>query len=91
MVSAPAIEFNTVYTVLIYLQSMFQSLNQDWTYVVYDKAMYCKAQTIKWKNPDEFPSDYIEMGGMHRAMNFMGDIGHIMQESGFEDVLVDLL
>ena len=36
--------------------------------------MYCKAQTIKWKNPDEFPSDYIEMGGMHRAMNFIGDI-----------------
>ena len=22
-------------------------------------------------------------------MNFMGDIGHIMQESGFEDVLVE--
>ena len=51
--------------------------------------MYCKAQTIKWKNPEEFPSDHIEIGSMHRAMNFMGDIGHIMQESGFEDVLVE--
>ena len=29
------------------------------------------------------------MGGMHRTMNFMGDIRHIMQESGFEDVLVE--
>ena len=41
------------------------------------------------KNPDEFPSDYIEMEGMHRAVNFMGDIRHIMQESGFEDDLVE--
>ena len=84
MVPAPATEFNTVYTVMIYLQSMFRSLNQDWTYVVYDEAMYCKAQTIKWKNLDEFPSDYIEMGDMHCAMNFIGDIGHIMQESGLD-------
>ena len=51
------------------------------------KRCTAKAQTMKWKSPDEFPSDYIEMGGMHRAMNFMGDIGHTMQESGFEDVL----
>ena len=29
------------------------------------------------------------MGGMHRVMNFMEDIGHIMQECGFEDVLVE--
>ena len=74
---------------MIYLQSMFRSLNQDWIYVVYDEAMYCKAQTIKWKNPDEFLSDKIEMGGMHRAINFMGDTGHIMQEDRFADVLVE--
>ena len=37
----------------------------------------------------EFENDHLEMGGMHRAMNFMGDIGHIMQESGFEDIVVE--
>ena len=41
------------------------------------------------EDPDEFPSGYIEMGGMHHTMDFMGDIGHIMQESGFEDVIVE--
>ena len=79
----------TLPTVMSYLQSMFRSLNQDWIYVVYNEAMCCKAQTIKWKNTDEFQSDYIEMGGMHRAINFMGDTGHIMQEGRFEDVLVE--
>ena len=29
------------------------------------------------------------MGGMHRALNFVGDIGRIMEESGFEDILVE--
>ena len=44
---------------------------------------------IKWRNPDSFKNDIIEMGGVHRAMNFKGDIGHIMQESGFEDIAVE--
>ena len=26
---------------------------------------------------------------MHRAMNFMGDIGKVMEESGFEDTIVE--
>ena len=38
---------------------------------------------------DEFKDDVIQMGGMHRAMNFMGDIGRIMDESGFQDILVE--
>ena len=28
------------------------------------------------------------MGGMHRAMNFMGGIWHIMENSGFADILI---
>ena len=44
---------------------------------------------IKWRNFDEFENDLLAMGGMHRAMNFMGDIGHIMQDSGFEDALIE--
>ena len=30
----------------------------------------------------------MDMGGIYRAMNFMGDIGKVMEESGFEDIIV---
>lgn len=62
MIPAPATDFNTVYTMMKYFQDMFRSLGQDWTYVVYDEAIYCKAQMIKWRNPEEFVNDHLEMG-----------------------------
>ena len=31
---------------------------------------------IKWRNQREFENDQIEMGGLHRTMNFIGCIGH---------------
>lgn len=29
------------------------------------------------------------MGGMHRTMNYMGDIGRVMEENGFDDIVVE--
>ena len=37
----------------------------------------------------EFEYDGLEIGGMHSAMNFLGDIRHIMQESGFKDIVIE--
>ncbi|CAM2107683.1 unnamed protein product [Caretta caretta] len=89
MIPAPATDVNTAYTRRKYFQDMFHSLGQDWTYVIYDEAMYCKAQLIKWRNRTEFDNDPFEMGGVHRTVNFLGDIGSVIQESGFEDLLVE--
>ena len=52
-------------------QTMFHSLGQQWTMVTYDEAIYSKAQIIKWRNPEEFSNDNLEMGSMHRAINYM--------------------
>ena len=89
MLPASATEMNTIYTMMKTFQQACAALDQEWTYITYDEAIYSKAQMIKWRNMAEFENDHLEMGGMHRAMNFMGDIGHIMQESGFEDIVVE--
>lgn len=89
MIPASATEFNTVYTMMKVFQKLFRALGQEWTYVTYDEAIYSKAQLIKCRNMDEFRDDELEMGGMHRAMNLMGDIGKIMEESGFDDLVVE--
>ncbi|MES9881199.1 MAG: hypothetical protein ABW185_10000 [Sedimenticola sp.] len=89
MIPASATEMNTIYTMMKTFQCLFRSLGQDWTYVTYDEAIYSKAQMIKWKHFDQFQTDELDMGGMHRAMNYMGDIGRLMEESAFEDILVE--
>ena len=47
MIPAPATDFNTVYSIMKYFQRLFSALGQQWTYVTYDEAIYCKAQMIK--------------------------------------------
>ena len=89
MIPAPATDFNTVYSMMKYFRRLFSALGQQWTYVTYDEAIYCKAQMIKWRNQSEFENDEIEMGGLHRTMNFMGCIGHILDGSGLSEILVE--
>ena len=89
MIPAPATDFNTVYSMMKYFQRLITALGQQWTYVTNDEALYCKAQMIKWRNQRQFENDEIEMGGLHRTMNFMGYIGHIMDGSGLSEILVE--
>ena len=57
--------------------------------LTWDEALYPKVQLIKWRNADEFENLFDRMGGFHRATNYMGVIGTIMEGSGFEDCLVE--
>ena len=66
IIPTPATDFNTVYSMIKYFQRLFSALDQQWTYVTYDEAIYCRAQMIKWRNQREFENDEIQMGGLHR-------------------------
>ena len=57
--------------------------------LTWDEALYSKAQIIKWRNADEFENLFNRIDGFHQATNYMGDIGTIMEGSGFEDCLVE--
>ena len=50
MIPAPATNFDTVYSMMKYFQRLFSALGQQWTYMTYDEAIYCKAQMIKLRN-----------------------------------------
>ena len=82
-------DFNTVYTVLKRAETLFTRAWQEMIILTWDKALYSKAQIIKWRNADEFENYFNQMGGLHRATNYMGDIGTIMEGSWFEDCLVE--
>ena len=80
-------DFNTVYTVLERPEALFRRIGQEMIILIWDEALYSKAQVIKWRNANEFENLFNRMGGFHRATNYMGDIGTIMEGSGFEDWL----
>ena len=88
-IPSPPSDFNTVYTVLKRAQSMFRRLGQTVVILTWDETLYSKAQIVKWRNPDEFADLFNRLGGFHRATNFMGDTGTIMENSGLEDLFVE--
>ena len=88
-IPSPPYDFNTVYTVLKRAQSMFRRLGQTVFILTWDEALYSKAQIVKWRNPDEFADLFNRLGRFHRATNFMGDTGTIMENSGLEDLFVE--
>ena len=88
-IPAPPAEFNTVYTVLKRAEALFRRIGQQAVILTWDEALYSKAQIVKWRNATEFENLFNRMGGFHRALNYMGDIGKIMEGSGFEDCLIE--
>ncbi len=52
-------------------------------------------QFMKWywvcskKNPQKYAKLILRMGGFHIAQHFLGAIGHLMQASGVEDIIVE--
>ena len=87
---SPPSDFNTVYTVLEREETLFGRIEEELIILTWDEALYSKAQIIKWRNANEFENPFNRMGGFHRATNYMGDIGTIMEGSWFEDCLVEL-
>ena len=49
-IAAPPSDLNTVCTVLKRADSMFQRLGQSEVILMWDEALYSKAQIIKWMN-----------------------------------------
>lgn len=57
--------------------------------VIFDQALYSKAQQIRWKNPTFQNRLVLRMGEFHTCMAFLGTIGKLYKLSGFEDILVE--
>ena len=54
-----------------------------------DQAIYDIAYGLKVKKTHKYSKLILRLGGFHLALNFMGAIGHIMQGTGLEQVLVE--
>lgn len=79
----------TVNHVLKHALNMAKELRCPAVMVVFDQAIYCKAQMIRWTNPVLEEALVPRLGEFHTMMSFLSTIGKRYEESGLEDILVE--
>lgn len=89
IVDASPTEMATVNTVLLRSVAIADQLGLPSIVVVFDQAIYSKAQQIRWK--DQMLSQRLvpRLGEFHTAMSFLGVIGKRFKDSGLQDILIE--
>ena len=77
----------TMMTAMVEAQRLTHLTGQNITVYTNDQQLYRVAVNIAWVYPDLFHNFIPRLGGMHILMNFVGAIGHLMENSGLEEVL----
>jgi hypothetical protein len=84
IINATAHDFSTIWTVMQNCKAMTKKLNETFTVMTFDEALYCKAKMLQWEKGGE---DFVIMlGGFHTQMNFTKVIGQHMEASGLSDI-----
>ena len=82
-IDAPASDYNTIYTALMYAIEKCSETRQKFAIVTFDQPLYWKAQQIVSRAESESPlKNVVRLGGFHLLMSFTGAIGNIMAGSG---------
>jgi hypothetical protein len=56
--------------------------NLEYVVLVFDEAIYAKAQQIRWKNESFMVKTILRLGDFHAVMSFCGAISRIFQDAG---------
>lgn len=87
VINASPTEMPTVCEIMKRSILIAEQLEQENPVMVFDQAIYCKALSIKWQNPDTLNHCVIRMGAFHIAMTFIAVIGK--RFAGLYDILVE--
>jgi hypothetical protein len=66
-----------------------KKFEQECCVITADQAIYEIILVLQKKKPNKYRNIVLRLGGFHIATNFLGAIGHLMKESGIEDILSD--
>ena len=69
---------------MMHAEKLADAKGQELVVMTCDQQIYSVCLQIVWDNPKNF---FIRLGGMHLLMGFVGSIGALMADSGFEDIV----
>ena len=80
VIDANPTEMDTVQTILTRSLSYADELHQDAVVVVFDQALYAKAQQIRWRDDNFKKRLVVRLGMFHTKMNYLACIGKRYRE-----------
>ena len=84
VIDAPVTDMSTINTLLRHSVSICQRLQVPEIVLVFDEAIYAKAQMIRWKH-DEFKKRLVtRLGDFHTVMSFCSGISKIFKDAGLQ-------
>jgi hypothetical protein len=84
VIDAPVTDMATVNEILRHSVSICQRLQLPEIVLVFDEAIYAKAQMIRWKNEDLKNCLVIRLGDFHTIMSFCSAIAKIFKDAGLQ-------
>lgn len=89
VIDASPTDMSTVNTILLRSVDIADSLELDSIAVVFDQAIYAKAQQIRWQNACFSKRLVIRLGEFHTIMSYLAVIGKRFMDSGLQDILIE--
>ena len=89
MIPASPTRYDTVYTILQRSLSIADDLLLPTITLVFDMAIYIKAQDILWTNNSIFCRTVVLLGEFHTCMTFLAVIGKRFSDAGLFDILIE--
>lgn len=89
VITSSPTDLGTVYTLLRKSVESARELGQEEVVVVFDQAIYSKAQEMVWYHGDEFNQVVLRMGAFHTTCTLLATIGKRFQNSGLQDLMVE--
>ena len=84
VIDAPVTDMSTVNALLKHSVSICNHLNLPEIVLVFDEAIYAKAQMIRWANEEFKKRLVIRLGDFHTVMSFCSAIGKIFKDAGLQ-------
>ena len=85
----PITEFATVKKCLDLSLAVSEKVQQEYTLVTMDLAAAWIAYDIIWSNGSVYEKVLLNIGPFHTMCSYMGSLGKMMCDSGFEDIIIE--
>ena len=89
IIDASPTQMSTVYTILLRSVALCDLLELPSVVVVFDQAIYAKAQQICWKNEELQQRLVIRLGEFHTTLAVLAVLGKRFKDAGFRDILIE--
>ncbi|KAK1885936.1 G polyprotein [Dissostichus eleginoides] len=89
VIEASPTEMSKVNTILKRSVQIADQLELDHIVLVFDQAIYAKAQQIRWKDVEFTKRLVIRLGEFHTCMSYLSILGKRFGDAGLQDILIE--